>query len=269
MKIHLVCAGGPEFFNAGEEALNAYFALACARPDTELVARPLRAGLNDLEQYDYAYFQLLNAREACEGVLRAEKEGADAAIVYCFFDPGMRDARGVAQIPVVGLAESSMIFASMMGRRFAIVVPRPGQIPIEEDNLVLYKMRSLAIENKPIRSLHTKMSLTAETMFGDIDTDGVVADFKKVAGSCIEDGAEVLIPGCSALSLMLALSGVKEVDGAPIVDPLVSAVKLAEAMVDLNQGGRPWISRSLLYKRPAEDDVQQVRKMFGLGWSDP
>ena len=110
-----------------------------------------------------------------------------------------------------------MIFASMMGRRFAIVVPRRGQIPIEEDNLVLYKTRSLAIENKPIRSLHTKMSLTAETMFGDIDTDGVLADFRKVAGSCIEDGAEVLIPGCSALSLMLALSGVKEVDAVRIL----------------------------------------------------
>jgi len=244
MKIHVVWGIGPELFEMTKEMLNAYGGLACTRPETELIMKPLRAGLNELEHHDYTYFQLLNSLQALEGLLQAEKEGADAAIIGCFFDPSMRNARGICRMPILGVGESSMIFALLMGRKFAIVVPRPGQIPIEEQNLATYRMRSRAIDNRPIRSLHEDMSLGLHRT--DVDTDSIIDDFKEVSRSCIEDGAEVVIPGCLGLSAVLTTSTLTEVDGAPIVDPLISAVKLAEAMVDLSQGGRPWISRSLL-----------------------
>jgi len=264
MKIHVLFGGSPQLFETGEELYNAYAGLTCPRPETELIMKPLKVGLTELEHYDYTYFQLLNAQQASEGLLQAEKEGADAAIMCCFFDPGLRNARGVCRIPVLGLAESSMLFASLMGRKFAIVVPRPGQIPVEEDLLVLYRLRSLAIDHMPIRSLRNHLSAGIERQPDETDMEVAVEDFLNVSRACMEDGAEVIIPGCSMLSMALALANVTQVDDAVVVDPLTSAVKLAEAMVDLGQGGRPWISRNLMYKSPAEEDVAQIRKMFGL-----
>jgi allantoin racemase len=45
----------------------------------------------------------------------------DAAIVAAFGDPGLFGARELFDIPVVGMAEASMLTACMLGRRFAIV----------------------------------------------------------------------------------------------------------------------------------------------------
>jgi len=48
-------------------------------------------------------------------------EGHDAAIVSAFGDPGLAAARELFDIPVVGIAESAMLTAWMLGRRYSIV----------------------------------------------------------------------------------------------------------------------------------------------------
>src|SRR5580692_5725812 len=45
----------------------------------------------------------------------------DAAIIAAFGDPGLFGARELFDLPVVGMAEASMLTACMLGRRFAIV----------------------------------------------------------------------------------------------------------------------------------------------------
>src|ERR1700722_4748343 len=45
----------------------------------------------------------------------------DAAIIAAFGDPGLFGARELFDIPVVGMAEASMLTACMLGRRFALV----------------------------------------------------------------------------------------------------------------------------------------------------
>jgi Asp/Glu/hydantoin racemase len=45
----------------------------------------------------------------------------DAAIIAAFGDPGLFGARELFDLPVVGMAEASMLTACMLGRRFIIV----------------------------------------------------------------------------------------------------------------------------------------------------
>src|SRR6185295_11322087 len=45
----------------------------------------------------------------------------DAAVIAAFGDPGLFGARELFDIPVIGMAEASMLTACMLGRRFAIV----------------------------------------------------------------------------------------------------------------------------------------------------
>ena len=61
------------------------------------------------------------AGHAVLDALAQHAEGYDAAIVAAFGDPGLAAAREFASIPIVGLAESAMLTAWMLGRRFSIV----------------------------------------------------------------------------------------------------------------------------------------------------
>ncbi|RLI54801.1 MAG: hypothetical protein DRO87_01540 [Candidatus Thorarchaeota archaeon] len=50
-----------------------------------------------------------------------ERGNFDAVIIGCAGDPGLRPARELLDIPVIGPAESSYLFASMVADRFSIV----------------------------------------------------------------------------------------------------------------------------------------------------
>jgi len=54
-------------------------------------------------------------------VQKAEQEGYDGIIIYCFCDPGVRVARERVRIPVVGLGETSLTYAYLLGHRFSIL----------------------------------------------------------------------------------------------------------------------------------------------------
>jgi allantoin racemase len=54
-------------------------------------------------------------------MLAEHHAGFDAAIIAAFGDPGLPAARELFDIPVVGMAEASMITACLVGRRFALV----------------------------------------------------------------------------------------------------------------------------------------------------
>ena len=51
--------------------------------------------------------------------------GVDAIIMAAFGDPGLRGARELFDLPVVGMAEAAMMSACMLGERFSIVTFSP------------------------------------------------------------------------------------------------------------------------------------------------
>src|SRR6185312_16941875 len=65
------------------------------------------------------------AGHAVLDALAKHAEGCDAAIVSAFGDPGLAAAREFADIPVVGIEESAILAAWMLGRRYSIVCLTP------------------------------------------------------------------------------------------------------------------------------------------------
>lgn len=47
----------------------------------------------------------------------------DAVLIACFGEPGLSAARETAQIPVLGMAEASIVTAMQLGQRFSIITP--------------------------------------------------------------------------------------------------------------------------------------------------
>jgi len=99
---------------------------AVANPDTEIVMRFPRWGLRGgLDGFFHPLTNRLNDRNTYHQIVAAEKEGFDAAITACYYDPILRELRTAVDIPVVGIAEVSMHAAAMMGARFGVVSISP------------------------------------------------------------------------------------------------------------------------------------------------
>ena len=58
------------------------------------------------------------AAEMVKESIRAEKEGYDAIVIYCFSDVGIDAIRENVRIPVIGPGETSLAAASMICNRF-------------------------------------------------------------------------------------------------------------------------------------------------------
>ena len=104
-----------------------------------------------------------------------------------------------------------------------------------------------------------------------INAKNAIASFKEVSKKLIENGAEILIPGCGLMSPALRLApgcrdeypdGCTEVHGVPVLDVLSVAVKVAEMMVDLKNAGSTWISRSGFYKMPPQSALESGKMVL-------
>lgn len=222
------------------------------RTDTETAIRDAPTGFQEVDLLSYLGLRQINEREILKSMLEAEEKGFDAVVGLCFFDSAVRAARSLMDIPVVGAAEASMHLARMMGNHFAVITSDPRFIPIIENHMEELGTRPFAVSYRPVRHLTQGKSFFELRRSGDYGA--IMEDFTRVAQGCIEDGAEVLIPGSGALSPILSVNGVRDIEGAPIIDPVQVSLKFAEMMVDFRASGMPVkSSRGLFLKAPKED----------------
>jgi allantoin racemase len=228
------------------------------RKGTTIDIKIPKVGLTKHEYIPYSYFRFLNDREILAGILQAQEENYDGAIIACFRDPCLREARETVDFPIVGPAESSMLLAYLMGYRFGIVTIHPKSALFMEENIDRYGFRKRAIPNA-VRSL----TLSLEEQVEGLKNHGkVIEDFSQVAKNAIKDGAEVIICGCCMISPILEKASLKEIEKVPIINCVTAAVKVAELMVELKEIGVPWISRKNFYALPPTRYIEEVKALF-------
>lgn len=234
-------------------------------PGTEVGVKALNPGMVSLAGFG-AYFEFLNRGQIIEKVIEADREGYDAVVVHCFADPGVRIARSVVNIPVIGPGESSLLFACMMGYKFGVVtVNAPNAVPGMEAMIREYALEDRAI-HKPVRPI--TMPWKEWLRKGPKEAiELVLPDIIEKSRECVADGADVIVIGCTMLGPLCTLSGIAKIPDSdiPILDCLAVALKTAEHVVDLNAKlGLPPVSRASLYGQPREKDFNRFREVFGL-----
>lgn len=158
---------------------------------------------------------------------QAEAEGYDAVISNCFGDPGVKPARELLDIPVVGACESSMHFAATLGQRFSVATVLPNVVPVVENLAVQYglekKIASIRSVNIPVLELINKDKMTSKL-------------HREMVAAVKEDHAHVLVLGCTGMrGVAKELERRLKRDGyeVPVVDPTAAALKFAEALVSM------------------------------------
>ena len=202
--------------DAADSLANEATARRYAHPQTEVVAvHPPRHTPQGLGGHGATAW----ATEATLQLARSRGDGFDAVVIACFEDPGLYGARELLAAPVFGIAESAMLIARTLGHSFSIITTPARYRPITTDLVRLYGLERRCAS---VRTVELPEPL--------LDDDTAAAILSIEARRALEeDGAEVLIIGCSKLSRFD-----KELErslGVPVLDGVACAIKLAEACV--------------------------------------
>lgn len=146
---------------------------------------------------------------------------AQAYVVACFSDPGLALAREALTVPVVGIAESSMLLALGLGYKFGIIAILDASVRRH-----LRYIRTLGLENR--------LAGDRALNLGVLDASGEAAIERIVAvGRQLRDldHADVLILGCAGMGQRRSI--LEEKLGIPVIDPCQAAVQRAAGLLAL------------------------------------
>jgi allantoin racemase len=159
-------------------------------------------------------------------MIAARQGTMDAVVIAAFGDPGLRAARELFDLPVVGMAEAAMLSACMLGQRFAFVTFTRHLTPWYEESVALAGLQSRFAGVR-----------TPDQGFRSVEgvQDELFEHLRTLVQRCVdEDGADVVVLAGAPLAGLA-----QRIDGAAavLVDPISAAVAQAEALVRLAPRG--------------------------------
>ncbi|WP_262692748.1 aspartate/glutamate racemase family protein [Kordiimonas aestuarii] len=158
--------------------------------------------------------------------IKAERAGADAIIIDCMGDPGLKAAREVVSVPVLGPADASMHLAAMLAHRFSVVTVLESVVPMIENLAKVYgvsdKLASVRVIDIPVLELEA----APERLTSELSQASLAA--------VEEDGAHAIVLGCTGfLGCAEAVDAALKAKGydLPVIDPIPTTVCVAAGVV--------------------------------------
>ena len=221
-----------------------------ARPDTQIDVR----GITPFDCYAHPLVEFRCAREMICNAIQAEREGYDAVIVGHFQDAGLYEARSAVDIPVIGLGEATMLWCCQLGQRIGIVTINPRFIPWFHHQIGKYGLRDR------VTGVHA-MSFEPGQILGAYGDDAKSAEVKRLfeeqGRPLVAEGTDVLIPGGGIPMLLFAQFHDHQIDGAPVVNGIPIAVKMAEMAVSLRSQTGQGVSRTGDYTKAPPEVIEE------------
>ncbi|TPG34335.1 aspartate/glutamate racemase family protein [Mycolicibacterium hodleri] len=193
---------------------------AVARPTTEVVAVNPVHGPASIENYE-------DETRCLPGLLaevrRAEamSNSPDAYVIACFGDPGLEEVRATVDVPVLGIAQAAMHAAALSAGSFSVVTSMSATVPTAWELAKTYTPRQcLGVHASDIPVLQIDSDPTTIEPIGDLCEKALA-----------QDGSRAIVLGCAAMAKFAA--PLTERLGVPVVDGVVAATLLAEALVTL------------------------------------
>jgi allantoin racemase len=197
---------------------------------------------------EYHYYEALVLADTLHTIRRAEVEGYDAAVIGCFYDPGLREAREIAEkLVVTAPAESAMHIATTLGHTFSILVGRKKWIPKMHENVVKYGFKDQLASFKSLElGVYDFQKDPAET----------ARRMRQAAKEAVEaDGAEAIVLGCT-----IEFGFYRELQeeiGVPVIDAVLAPLKYAEFLIELRERFGWSHSKVYGYQSPPLSEIRE------------
>ena len=217
-------------------------------------------GCAPIDAIKYRYVAAVHELQVCDAAMVAQKEGYDAMAIGCFFDPGLRAARSLVDIPVVGLGESCALVSCSLGRKFGLVT-------LCEDQSADYSdlMHGYGLERRFAGAVYLDPPIDEFALEADeaLSRD-IEARFERACEAVVRLGAEVIIPADGVLNeFLVRRNRLVSQGGVPVIDSLGVLFQHAAFLARLKRIGAASPSRLQMYARPADSLVAHVRGFAG------
>lgn len=218
--------------------------------ETIIELESLSEGPRRLTYYSYGS---IVAPKILKIIKQAEKRNFDAAIIGCFYDPAIKEAREISEkIVVTAPMEASLHIASTLGQRFSIIVAWGKLIPLMKENVVKYGFKDNLASFKSI-DIRRDAGKAIDLQLDIKETKHRIVEVSKKAIE--EDGAEVIILGCTEY-----FGFYKELQDTlcvPVIDVSLAALHYAEFLIDLRNKHSWYFSKRNIYLSPPIEEIKE------------
>jgi allantoin racemase len=194
-------------------------------------------------------------------IKQAEKDGYDAAVIGCFYDPFLREAREICdRMVVTAPAESSLQLAAALGDTFSVIVSRRKCIPAMRNNVLQYGygVKLASFRGLGVLDLHADERCTEQR---------IRTEAKKAVE---EDGAETIILEC-AIQLGF-YKDLQDVLGVPVIDVLLALFKHAEFLIEVRDRFGWLLSKVGVFETPPAKEIKDwgMEEQYGVSglWTE-
>lgn len=203
-----------------------------------------------------------NDREVLRYMLEAKERKFDAVVFGCTQDPILDEARELLDIPVFSMLQTSLQWAQMYGTRPAI---------LHYSNDYMYKLLPRLLQKYRAEDIVVKTTpfdITFDTLMEALlnDPEPAIDMSLKAAKEAVNKGADIIIPSCGLLNLILARNGIKEVPGTgvTIMDLTAILLKVAMAGIQLHEEAGLVRSNAGFYKRMTDEQIEEIKEHYHL-----
>ena len=184
------------------------------------------------------------------GAVEAERQGFDAMAITHFQDAGLAEVKSVAEIPVVGLGETTLFHACTLGRKLGLVTINPAFIPWHEDQVIRYGLQQRVVG---VRAVEATVADFINAFADQKAFDALYPKWEKEVRALLAAGADVIVPA-GGLPMML-FSG--EFEGVPVLNGITLIAKSAELAVKLRKLGMAKVSRRSNFASPPDKALKE------------
>ena len=215
------------------------------------------SGVTPIEAIVHPWTDRMISAQIIRNAVIAQREGYDAFAISCFFDPGLREARSLVDIPVVSLCETSLYVGTVMGGRFGLIGLGPAQVFVLDELVARYGAAGRVVATLPMDPAVTEADLEAVHGGGG----DLVERVEEVARRAVALGADVIIPAEGVLNTALVRRGVKTLAGAPVLDAYGTLLCYAEMLVRLQRRSSFEVSHLGHYAGPSGPNVEHLTRV--------
>jgi allantoin racemase len=199
--------------------------------------------------------------QVLQSVWIASVSGFDAVTIGCIYDPGLRAARSMVDIPVLGMAETTMLVGGLYGRRI-------GMISLgTEDALSLTELiASYGLSDRLAASeaLDARVDELAIDEMEDPLPEPFVDSLLRAYERCIRVGADLVVAAEGVLNeLIFAEPVAASALAARFLDANGLLWKQAEAAVAQRRALHLTVGRHNYYRMPAAGGDQALAARLG------
>lgn len=161
-------------------------------------------------------------------VERASEQGAEAIIIACFDDTGLRKARALARCPVIGIGQAAFHTAALIADRTAVVTTVRAAVPVIEANIAVLGLdRAVG----PVRASGIRVADLEHDPHAALSILSIEID------RAVSEGADAVILGCAGM--VGVIDALRARSPVPLVEGVEAAARLAHACIALRAPSCP------------------------------